>query len=113
MLFILLRVFAGFFFNSGGFYLAYLYYKDIDTGITPFLLLGAVVLVGVGVFFLIKAGESNASVMSEGKAIADTDTLQNTLKANEKVEEQWNKTSQLKTELDTIAISAEARSNPQ
>lgn len=103
----------GFFTTIGGFYIAYMYLKGEEQGSTPLLLLPAAILIGLGIFFLIKAGKT--SVTGVAKAKNNPGGMEHTphegfadmLKRNNELESKWARTAQLKDQLKVLQLSAE------
>lgn len=111
MLKLLLKIILGFGGTLGGFYLAYLYVKGLEHGSNPLLLISAILLVSVGVYFLIKASSSSVVGVAKAKPEVQQTTsnqgFSEMLKRNNELESKWARTAQLRDQLKVLQVSAE------
>lgn len=114
MIGLILRTLLGLFSSSGGFYTAYIYIKGEEQGSTPLLLIPAVLLIGVGVFLILKASKTGLTGAAKPKQQLQesTDTphenFADVLKRNNEIAKKWESTGQLKDQLKVLQASAEA-----
>lgn len=110
----ILRTLLGLFSSSGGFYTAYIYIKGEEQGSTPLLLIPAVLLIGVGVFLLLRASKGSITGITQPKQQlqelpdASHESFADVLKRNNEIAKKWESTGQLKDQLKVLQASAEA-----
>lgn len=100
--------------SASGFYVAYLYIKGVnDNTSSPLLLLPSIVLVGLGIFLLLRAGKSNATIPSlvgveEVPENKNKEGFESLLNRNNELSEEWSKTVDDRDKLQILQIAAKA-----
>lgn len=112
---VILGTLFGILISFGGFYAAYIYLDGIENGSSPFLLLLSALLVGGGVYILLRAGKSNASVIvkvdkTKSGAVNSQETgFESMLEKNKKLSEDWSKTVEHRDRLKLLQMSANVK----
>ena len=111
---LLLEIFLGLLGIFGGIYLGYMYLKSLDQNSNPLFLVLSIVLLGIGIFFLLRTSKSDASVIAKMKdPIAPTQKagLENIVKRNNDLSNEWGKTLESKTRLQTLELAASSENS--
>lgn len=101
--------------TAGGFYIAYIYLHGIDNGTSPLLLIPSILFIAGGIFFLIQASKSNASVIAKGGEMPQPqskETLADILERNSQIINQWEKNSQMRDKLKVVQTAVKAAEKP-
>jgi hypothetical protein len=108
---ILLQTILGIFCSFSGLFLGYIFLSGLDKGGNPLLIIPSVFLTGIGVYFLLRAGKSDDTVIAkldekdlQMPITAAAGSLQ---KKNEMVNH-WNKTMENRDRLKLLEVSASA-----
>jgi hypothetical protein len=115
MRFVLLKTALGLILSASGIQTIYMYVQGLDKGTSIFLLVLAIILIGAGVYFLMKAGKSDATVFTRlknfrKKKIDGSEVLEQALEKNSKLTEKWGKTIEKRDRLKMLEISTAAAS---
>lgn len=119
MLRVLAMTFLGLVTEVTGFFLAYFYITGIDLGRTPLLLIPSFGCIALGVYLLLRAGASDATVITKAKIPElkpeknPTKGLGSVLERNNSLSSEWNKTEDQRTKLKLLQASASAQSPEQ
>ena len=113
MRFVFLQTFLGLLLSVSGIQTIYVYVSGLDKGTSIFLLLLAFLLIGVGVYFLTKAGKSDATVFTRlknfrKKKMDDSVALEQVLEKNNQLSQEWGKTIEKRDKLKMLEISTAA-----
>ena len=111
---ILLQTIIGLALSISGIQTIYIYITGLDKGTSILLLLLALALIAVGVYFLMRAGKSDASVFTRLKNFrknktVDAQTLAQTLEKNNELTSKWSKTVEKRDKLKMLEISTAAQ----
>lgn len=109
---VLLFTFLGFAAFVAGMAVAFIYFQGVQKGTTsPFLLIPAVLVVGVGVFFLFKAGriDTQKVAFKENQELSEGISTDGLITKNNKLVAEWNKTNEARDKLKMIQVSADAQ----
>lgn len=108
--------------SVGGFYMAYVYVKGIDDGSNPILLALSVLVVGLGVFILLRVGKSDATVgimkVDVNKAALEKEEngggggYKSILDRNNAISEEWTKTVEHRDRLKMLEMAESAKKEP-
>lgn len=118
----LIKILLGFLLSIAGFAIDYIYIKTIDQGANPILLPLSFLLVGIGVFVLMRASKTDSIITirtQEPKPNATTPDavnlsgLETTLQKNNQLTSEWQKRNSLRDKMKMLEIAAEAKQNPQ
>lgn len=114
MLKMLLQTFLGLLLFAGGIYAGYFYLTGISTGVSPLFLVGALLLFGAGVFFLFRAGKSDATVITKmhvdpNENLAKQDALETVIEKNNAMSAEWEKTTKTRDQLKMLEVSGAAQ----
>lgn len=110
-------IFLGILLSVTGFYIAYIYIKNIDNGSNPILLVLSTLVVGVGVYILLRMGKSDATVgvvkeetdkeiLEKGASAATSKSI---LERNNELSEEWTKTVEHRDRLKVLEIAEGAK----
>ena len=97
-----------------GIYIGYLFLKSLNQNGNFLFLAGSLLLVGVSVFILLRAGKYGDSIVIRGSAFdikdqaLNTDQAQMTLEKNNQLSKDWGKTLDQRNKLRMLQISANA-----
>jgi membrane-anchored glycerophosphoryl diester phosphodiesterase (GDPDase) len=112
MRFILIQTAIGLILSLSGVQTIYIFITGLDKGTSILLLILALVLIGVGFFFLMKAGKSDASVFKRLKNIKklkmDDTAMAEALEKNNEITSDWTKTVEKRDKLKMLEVSAAA-----
>lgn len=119
MLKVIAQTFLGLLILFTGLYIMYFYVTGIDEGSSILLLLLSLPVIGGGIFVLLRAGKSDASVVKKmdknipsilDKEFAVEDSgLENTIKKNNELTQEWSKTNEARNRLRMLELSSEAQ----
>ncbi len=116
MINIIIRTLLGIILILGGIYLFYLYMNGLESG-SNLLLLGLAILClifGGGLLFLASRTEmKNDSGVNADNAIPPSTGLAETLKRNNEIAVQWDKTQKERDKLKMLEIASSAASDPK
>jgi hypothetical protein len=116
MLQVMLKTFLGIFLLIGGFGLGYFYLTNIDNGSSALLLIPALGSVIAGIFLLMRAGKSDATVMQVPKGLdenkSETTQKSNLLEKNNAMTQQWLKSVETRDKMRLLEMAANAEENP-
>ena len=110
MFIIISQVFIGLLLASSGFYLAYYYVVGIDSGRSPLLLVLSLILIGVGVYYLLRAGKSDDTVTVKVKKTSSVKGNAKNFNRNNDLVKQWKKTMEQRDRLKLLEMSGENKS---
>jgi hypothetical protein len=101
---VLFKTFLGLLLCIAGICVSYLYLDGLKDGSNPLMLAGAIVLIAVGVFCLVKAGKSDATVIVKLKdePHAPKEGAQNILDRNNALLGDYNKTADARDRLKML-----------
>jgi hypothetical protein len=114
MIKIIFSTIAGLFITTSGFYISYLYLRSLEETTSPLLLILSLPLIAFGIFLLIIAGKSNASIAmapdkdAENLPIPEGDSLKQVLEQNNAMVDDWANTVSKRDKLKLLEISAAA-----
>lgn len=108
---ILTEIILGFLCILLGMYVGYIYLSGLTNGGNLLLFCLSIVFIGIGIFFLIRSGKSDDTVIAKPDittSINDDVTVQSNslLKRNSDLISQWRKTDEQKNRLKILQISA-------
>lgn len=111
---ILLQTALGLLLSVSGIQTIYMYVEGLNNGASILLLLLAIVLIAAGVYFLMRAGKSDASVFTRIKIFrknksVDAQSLAQTLEKNNELTSEWSKTVEKRDKLKMLEISTAAQ----
>ncbi len=111
---VLLRTALGLILSALGIQTIYIYVEGLNKGTSILLLFLALALIGVGVYFLTKAGKSDATVFTKlknfrNKRIDENAVFEQALEKNNKLTEKWSKTVEKRDRLKMLEISTAAQ----
>lgn len=109
MFIIVSQVFFGLLLASSGFYLAYYYVVGIDIGRSPLLLVLSCILIGVGVYYLLRAGKSDDTVVAKVNKTTAMKGDGKALKRNNELVKQWKKTMDQRDRLKLLEMSGDTK----
>ena len=105
----LLQTFLGILSSGCGIYLVYLYILGLNNGGNLLFLLGSIILIGFGIFCLLRAGKSDSTVIKKiqnNSVETNTDSLENVLSRNNELSEEWKDTTQKRNKLQMLEIAS-------
>jgi len=110
---VFLRTVLGLLFSVSGIQAIYVYISGLDKGASILILILALFLIGIGVYFLTKAGKSDATVFTKlnnfrKKRVDETQVLEQALEKNNQLTEKWGKTVEKRDRLKMLEISTAA-----
>jgi hypothetical protein len=110
---VLLRTILGLLFTASGIQTIYIYVSGLDKGSSILLLIFALVLIGIGIYFLTKAGKSDATVFVKlknfrKKRVDEVQVLEQALEKNTQLTKKWGKTVEKRDRLKMLEISTAA-----
>jgi hypothetical protein len=113
MLKVILKTLLGLLVTGFGFFLAYFYITEAEKGLNALIIIPSIILICVGVYLLIRAGKSDATVIQKAKLQEDAVKrdkagLEAMLKKNNDLSSQWSKTVDKRDRLKLLEISAAA-----
>jgi hypothetical protein len=91
----------------------YFYITHLDEGASILFLLLAIVLIGVGIYLLMRAGKSDVTVFTRlknfrNKNTGDSQVLAQVLEKNNELTKEWDKTIEKRDRLKMLEISTAA-----
>ena len=100
----LLKTFLGLLFCILGIVVVYLYLDGLKDGSNPLMLAAALALLGLGVFCLVRAGKSDATVMVKIKSepLVPKEGAKNMLEKNNELLGDWKKTADARDRLKIL-----------
>jgi len=110
MLSVILKTLLGLLISALGFFLGYFYLSEMEKGCTPLLLVPAFFLICLGVYILIKAGNSEETVIkkSDMSLAKDKAGLVDVFNKNNALSSKWAKTVEKRDRLKLLEISGAA-----
>lgn len=107
---VILKTFLGLLIAALGFCLAFFYLIKINDGCTPLLLIPAIILIIVGLRLLMRAGESDATVIKKPEMPKDVakEGLEDMFNKNSALSSKWAKTVEKRDRLKLLEISGAA-----
>jgi hypothetical protein len=110
---VILETFLGLISSITGFYVAYLYLKSLNDSGQHLLLVIALPLIGMGIWFLVQAGKSGKTVglasESEVPHLApDAGKFESILQKNDDLAKEWGQTVDKRDKLRVLEIAAAA-----
>lgn len=107
-----LQTVLGLILSISGIQLAYAYVKGLDQNANILLLFLAIILIGIGAYFLMRAGKSDASVFKKlknfGAGKQNQASLEQVLEKNNQLSNEWAKTVEKRDRLKMLEISTAA-----
>lgn len=118
MLKVIWQMLLGFVLINGGFYLAFMYIKGDPQGFGQILILGVIIPIAAGIFFILQAAKADDNVVSrrdksiKGIVLPDSETLSKILDKNAGIISQWAKTNETKDKLKMMQTAAKEQEKP-
>lgn len=112
---VILGALLGIIIVNSGVYAGYVYLSGLDNGNNLFLLAAAVLLTGIGVFILLKAGKSNALVVKKmdnantASLNNKSSSFENILNKNNELSEKWSKSVENRDRLKMLQMAGEIK----
>jgi len=115
---ILLKTFLGFLIAASGFFLGFLYLIKIEESYSYLFLIPGIILVIVGIYILMRAGKSDATVVKKPimPAVSKDNLdagLEEVFDKNNKLSSQWAKTVEKRDRLKLLEISGAVEEQEQ
>jgi hypothetical protein len=117
------KILLGFLLTISGFAIDYIYITTIDKGANPILLPISFLLVGIGIFVLMRAGKTDSIISLRTQEPQKEDTtaepttnltwLETTLQRNNEMTSEWQKRNSMRDKMKMVELAAEAKQNPQ
>lgn len=108
MLKVLGETLLGLLLSGSGIYTGYFYLNGVDQGRTPFLLLLSLVLIGGGVYLLIRAARTEDTMFVKPSVTTPITKEGERLKKNNELANEWKRTMDQRDRLKMLEVSAEA-----
>jgi len=106
--------FLGLLLCAAGVIVFYIFLTGIDNGGNPWIILGAIPLIGGGVFLLYKLGKSDSTVVFKAHLVASNkEGVKSILEKNNEISEEWSRTVEKKDRMKVVKIAAAAQEQAQ